>query len=668
VDLICRAIALSPRYAEAYINLGNALKDRGQIDEAIAAFRQAIALKPSLHEAHSNLGNVLRDKGQVDEAIAACRRAIALMPNYPGAHCNLGNALLDKGELDEAIAAFRRAIALNSSFPQAHNNLGNALREKGQFDEAIAAFGHAIVLNPTFSQAHSNLGNALKDKGRVDEAIAAYRRAIALTPKLPEAHGNLGSALVDKGELDAAIGAFRQAIALRSDYAEAQVNLGDALKTMGQVDEAIDAFRRAVALRPDNAQAHSNLVLSMHYQTGCDARTIAEENSRWNRRHAEPLKRFIPAHANDRDPDRRLKIGYVSPDFRNHPVGRFFLPLAAHHDRNRVEVIAYAHVPAPDTMTERLRSCVEHWRDIARLSEDEAAELVRQDGIDILVDLAMHSAGNRLLVFARKPAPVQATYLAYCSSTGLETIDYRFSDPYLDPPGDDESVYSERTIRLPETYWCYQPGIDMTLASGTPALEPRVVTFGSLNNFSKVNESVLKVWADILRAVPTSELLIHAHEGSHRRRVWDRLECEGIAPRRVRFTGRIPFREYLELYGQIDIALDTFPFGGGTTTCDALWMGVPVVSLAGKTAAGRGGLSILSNVGLPELVANSEAMYVRLARELAEDLPRLGDLRSTLRLRMEQSPLMDAPRFARNVEAAYRKMWRTWCGAGSITS
>jgi protein O-GlcNAc transferase len=665
VNLISRAIALSPRYAEAYCNLGNALRDRGQVDEAISAFRQAIALKPGLHEAHSNLGNVLRDKGRLDEAIAACRQAIALMPSYPGAHCNLGNALLDKGELDEAIAACRRAIALHASFPEAHNNLGNALRKKGQLDEAVAAFLQAILLNPKLSQAHVNLGNALKDRGQFDDAIAAYRQAIVLNPKLSEAFGNLGSALMDKGELDAAIDAFRQAIALRPGFVEAHVNLGDALKTRGQIGEAIDAFRRAVALRPDDAQAHCNLILSMHYQPGIDARMIAEENRRWNRQHAEPLKGLIRPHGNDRDPERRIKIGYVSPDFRDHPAGRFLLPLLAHHDKSKFETIAYAHVPTPDSTTERLRSCVDGWRDIARLSDDQAADLIRSDGIDILVDLAMHSAGNRLLVFARKPAPVQVTYLAYCSSTGLETVDYRLSDPYLDPPGMDESVYSERTIRLPETYWCYQPSIDLAAATGTSAIERGLVTFGSLNNFSKVNESVLKVWAEILRAVPKSELLIHAHEGNHRQRVRDRLEREGIENRRVRFVGRLPMQTYLETYGQIDIALDTFPFGGGTTTCDALWMGAPVISLAGKTAVGRGGLSILSNVGLPDLVADSEEKYVSIARELAGDLSRLSDLRSNLRKRMERSPLMDAPRFARNVEAAYRQMWRTWCESTS---
>jgi predicted O-linked N-acetylglucosamine transferase (SPINDLY family) len=312
-------------------------------------------------------------------------------------------------------------------------------------------------------------------------------------------------------------------------------------------------------------------------------------------------------------------------------------------------------------MTDRLRQSADVWRDIVGWSDALVADRVRQDRIDIAVDLTLHGGDNRLLVFARKPAPVQVTYLAYCSSTGLSTIDYRLSDPYLDPPGMDESVYSERTIRLPETYWCYQPIGAPPEVNALPALEQGHITFGGLNNFCKVSEPALAAWAKLLRAVPHAHLLLHAHEGAHRQWVRERLKGEGLEPARVRFAGFMPMERYFALYRQIDIALDTFPCGGGTTTCDALWMGVPVVSLVGQTAVGRGGLSILSNVGLPELAARSAEEYVRIASELAHDLPRLSRLRKTLRQRMAQSPLMDAPRFARHIEAAFRQMWRQWC-------
>jgi predicted O-linked N-acetylglucosamine transferase (SPINDLY family) len=570
--------------------------------------------------------------------------------------------LRDNGQLAEAVVAYRQAVALNPNLATAYSNLGNALREMGQLDEAIAAYRQAIVLKPNYPQAWNNLGNALRDKGQLVDAISAARQAIALKPDYADAQVNLGTALGDNGQLEDAIAAYRQAIVLKPDLAEAYNNLGNALKDKAQLEEAIAAFRQAIVLRPSYCDAHSNLIVAMHYQPGCDAGTIAEENNCWSRQYAEPLRRFIQPHANNRKPDRRLRIGYISPDLRDHPVGRFLLPLVAQHDTREFEVFAYAQLLVPDARTEQLRSHVEGWRNIVGLSDAQAADLIRRDQIDILVDLAMHTAHNRLLVFARKPAPVQVTYLAYCSSTGLPTIDYRLSDPYMDPPGGDGSIYSERTICLPDTYWCYQPGIAPSLISPLPALKQGFITFGSLNNFCKVSEPTLIAWAKLLCDVPKSQLLLHAREGGHRQRVLDRMRPEGIEPHRVRFAPIMPMKNYFELYHQIDVALDPFPYGGGTTTCDALWMGVPVVSLAGKTAVGRGGLSILSNIGLPELVADSEERYVRIASGLAHDPSRLGNLRSTLRQRMERSPLMDAPRFARNVETAYRQMWRSWCG------
>jgi predicted O-linked N-acetylglucosamine transferase (SPINDLY family) len=656
-----RAVALKPDFADAHNNLGNALKDNGQIDEAISAYRQAIARKPNFPEAYNNLANALMDKGQLDEAIAACRQAIALKPDFPEAYNLFGNALKDKGQLDQSIAAFRQAVALKSDFPEACNNLGNALMDKGRLDEAIASFRQAIALRSDYAEAYSNLGNALNGNGQIDEAITIFRRGICLNPRLPGAHSNLANALMDKGQLDEAIAACRQAIALDPKLSEAYNSLGSMMKSAGQLTEAIAAFRQAIALKSIYLEAHSNLLLTLHYDPDNDVRRISQENRLWNRQYAEPLKQYIQPHANDRSPERKLRIGYVSPDLREHSVGRFLLPLLANHDKSQVEVFAYAQVLVPDAMTGRLRSHADAWRSIVGLSDAQAADLIRQDQIDILIDLAMHTANNRLLVFARKPAPVQATYLAYCSTTGLETIDYRLSDPCLDPPGQDESCYSERTIRLPESYWCYEPTLPTPEVGPLPAAAAGSITFGCLNNFCKVSEPVLAAWAALLREMPNSRLLLHAHEGSHRERLQQRLQREGIEPTRVRFAGMKPVREYFDLYSQIDIALDTFPYCGGTTTCDALWMGVPVVSLIGKTAVGRAGLSILSNIGLPELVARSEDEYVRIATELASDLPRLSELRSTLRQRMQQSPLMDAPRFARNVEAAYRQMWRNWC-------
>jgi predicted O-linked N-acetylglucosamine transferase (SPINDLY family) len=394
---------------------------------------------------------------------------------------------------------------------------------------------------------------------------------------------------------------------------------------------------------------------------------IREELRRWNQQHAEPLKKFIQPHTNNRDPDRRLRIGYVSPDFREHVVGQTLLPLFREHDHRQMEIFCYANMVRTDAFTEQIRRYVDAWHSIVGLSDSRAVDLIRQDRIDILVDLTLHLANNRLLMFARKPAPVQVSYLGYCSSTGLETMDYRLSDPYLDPSDSDVegksstlSRYSERTIHLPEIYWCYNARGPTPEPSPPPASAKGYVTFGCLNNFAKVSPA-LDLWAEILQCVPRSRLIVHSHPGPHLEAVRERFAGKGVSPDRLEFPGQQPWPQYVQSYDRIDIALDPFPWGGGVTTCDVLWMGVPVVSLVGRTAVGRGGASILANIGVPELVAQTPQQYVQIASALAGDLPRLIELRRTLRGRMQASVLMDAPRFARNLEAAYRQMWRTWC-------
>jgi len=341
-------------------------------------------------------------------------------------------------------------------------------------------------------------------------------------------------------------------------------------------------------------------------------------------------------------------------------VSVFLLPLLEAHDRRQVEVVAYASVTLADEVTERCRAKVDVWRDVLALSDAELARRIRDDRVDILVDLSMHMNGTRIMALADKPAPVQITYLAYCSTTGLATMDYRIGDPYLDPPGT-EGFYTEATCRLPQTYWCYRPLEETPSVNELPARVAGRVTFGSLNNFSKVTPATLETWAQLLAAVPRSRLLLHAQSGSHRQSVCEVLAAAGVGAERVEFVPLVPQAEYFRHYHRVDIGLDPFPYGGGTTTCDALWMGVPVVTLAGSTAVGRAGVSLLSNVGLRELIAGDRRQYVQIAALLAADLPRLAELRATLRQRMQGSPLMDAPAFARQVEALYRRVWQQWC-------
>jgi protein O-GlcNAc transferase len=644
--------------------LGVIALQAGRLDAAIELIRQAIAIKPADAGFHNDLGNALRGKGLLDEAVAAYRQVLRLRPGNAQAHSNLGNALYDKGLLDEAIAAYRQALQIGPGLTQTQGNLGNALRDRGLLDEAIAAYREALRLKPDQADTHNNLGNALRDQGLLDEAIAAYRQSLKLKPDYAVAHNNLGIAQRDQGLLDEAIADYRQAVQLKPDYADAHNNLGVALRDQGLLDEAIAACRQAVALNPNSAPFHSNLVLITHYHEGSDPRVLLAESRQWARQHADPLKRLIPTHANDRSPARRLKIGYVSPDFRDHPVGRFLLPLLAAHEPAQVEIFCYAQIAHADAITQRIRGYAHQWRNTVGLTTEQLAEQIRQDRIDVLIDLAAHTGCNRLLVFARKPAPVQATYLAYAGTTGLETIDYRITDPHLDPPGSRDEHYSEKSIRI-ESYWCYQPPIETLEPTPLPAARSGFVTFGCLNNFCKITPATLQTWRELLAAVPNSRLRLHASPGSHRDRICRFLRDSGIDSERLTFVARLSLAAYMEEYQRIDIGLDPFPYVGGTTTCDALWMGVPVITLCGQTAVSRGGVSILNNVGLPELIADNTGQYVRIAAGLAADLPRLDRLRSGLREKMRLSTLMNAPRFARNIEAAYRRMWQNWCASRS---
>jgi predicted O-linked N-acetylglucosamine transferase (SPINDLY family) len=563
--------------------------------------------------------------------------------------------------LDAAIACYRRTLELQPDFAVAHINLGNALRAQGNLDEAAIRLRRASQLQPDLADAHINLGAVLHEQRKLNEATACYRRGLELKPDHAATYNNLGNIFKEQGKLDDAVACYGRALELKPDYAAAHNNLGSTFKDQGKLDEAIACYDRALELRPDFAEAHSNRLYTLHFCSDYDAQTIYAEHRRWNLQFAEPLAKCALPHSNERSVDRRLRIGYVSPDLCDHVVGRFLLPLLETHDRERYEIYCYASVRHSDAMTQRCRAQADVWRNVPGYADEQLAESIRQDQIDVLVDLTMHMAESRLLAFARKPAPVQVAYLAYAGTTGLSVMDYRLTDPYLDPPAQNEPIYSEESICLPETYWCYRPPIETPAVNDLPALRVGHITFGCLNNFCKVTDQTLAIWASLLQAMPLARLLLHAHPGNHRDRVRSFLAQRRISPDRLTFADMVPLEEYYRQYHRIDVALDPFPYGGGTTTCDALWMGVPVVSLAGQTAVGRGGLSILSNVGLADWVAYDGEQYVRIATELGGDVERLRELRATLRDRMRGSPLMDAPRFARNVEAAYRAMWQRWC-------
>jgi len=663
INLIGKAISINPGIAAYWANMASLLNAQKEYDKARKACAQSLAIQPDYPDAHYHLGNALRGKKEFEEAVIALREAIKLKPQFPEAVNSLGNALLSLGKIQEAIDTYKKALAQRPNFVDAMVNLGAALQTTGRVEEAIAVYERAIELKPNSPEALSNLGHAKLTIGKVDEAIAACRKSIELKPWDSAAFNNLGNALNSKGEPDEATAAFVQSLAIDHNNLKAWTNLGNVQFTQGKIEEAVSSYDHAAHLTNVDPTAHSNKVYALNFHPHYDGEAILRELKAWDQQRARRFLPTIRSYGNDRSPGRRLRIGYVSPDFRQHVVGYNLLPLFEHHNRADFELFCYSNVSNPDSMTEAFKSHADGWRNIFGVPDDQAAQMVREDRIDVLVDCALHMANNRLLLFTRKPAPVQVTFAGYPGGTGLEAIDYRLTDPYLDPPVSIKSNYVEQSIVLPDSFWCYDPRGTEPGVNELPASTAGHVTFGCLSNFSKTNDDVIALWAKVMNAVPNSRLLILSAPGSQRDRFLKTIGSAGISADRIEFTPKQPRQKYLELYHRIDIGLDTFPYNGHTTSLDSLWMGVPVVTLVGQTAVSRAGWSQLSNLGLTELAALDEKNYVDIAAGLARDLPRLAELRRTLRPRLQASPLMDAPRFTHHVEAAFRQMWKAWAMA-----
>ncbi len=659
------ALASQPESAAAQYNLGRAHQLRGDLRAAIEAYERALALDPHLAPAHNNLGAALAAQGRLAEAVAAYRQAIALKPQYADAHNNLGLAYQSQGRPAAAEAAFSRSLELNDADADVHSNLGLALATQGKLEPAVTAFNKALALDPKLAAAHSNLGHVHAARGDTAMAILSYQRALALKPDHADAYNNLGNILLEEGRLTDAVAAYDKALALRPDFAQTYSNRSAALLRQGQHERAVAGFRHAMALDPGYAQGHSNLLQAMHYSPGFSADTIFTEARRWQRQHAERFAAEWRPHENTEDPERRLRIGYVSADFRRHPVGWFFLPVLEHHDKSRFELFCYASVNRTDEFTQAFKAHASCWREVLGLNDADLAAQIRSDGIDILVDLSGHARGQRLLVFARRPAPVQVTAGGHYDTTGMDAMDYLIADRFHAPPGS-ECYFSEALIRMPDDYVCYRLPTDAPPVSTLPALENAYVTFGCFNNLAKLNTEVIALWASILTALPTSRLWLQTRELNDAptvERYQALLARHDADPSRLVLRGGVPHDELLAAYGEIDIALDPFPYSGGLTTLEALWMGVPVITLTGQNFCGRHSTSHLANVGLPEFVTSSTEEYARAALALAQDPERLRNLRSGLRERMAASPLCDARAYTRDLETAYREMWERYCAA-----
>jgi protein O-GlcNAc transferase len=723
VQLISNALSRNAANAAACNNLGNALAAQGKKLDSLRAYVEAIALQPEFADALSNLGNAFRSLGKLEKAIGCYERALAITPDLRPAQASLSSAreelsqrstplpvqddpidaemrrgllLHTQGRIDEAIECYRAILALRADVAEAHFNLGNACKDRGRLDEGIASFQHALALEPDFPAAHVNVGSALLQQGRQQEALLCFRRAIVLDPELAEAHFNLGMACYRGGDLRSAKAALTRYLRSRPDDRAALLTLSEAHGRSNELDDAANFLERVLARSPNDAGAHNllgnlrrnqarhaealqhyelailhddhpvvayqNLLFCMMCAGTSSAADIHARHVEFARRFEQPVLSRQPAAATTPDPQRRLRIGYVSPEFRSNVVGYYVQPILENHDRAAFEVHCYFTGSNRDDVTGRLSSLVDGWHDVHALSDDELASLIRAHQIDVLVDLCGHGPGNRILVFARRPAPVQVNYLDYSATTGLSSIDYRLTTAYCDPVGTSERFYSEKLFRLADAYWTYNPAIRAPI-SALPMQSNGHVTFGSFNMYYRLTSEVVDLWARLLVAIRNSRLaIVGVATGSTEAALVERMGRAGVARDRLSIYGLLSYEKYNELMGDVDVALAPFPYNGATTVMDCLWNGLPVVAKEGaETFSSRLGCSVLAELGLSGLIARDNDEYVRIATGLACAMPELIRLRGSLRQRLEESSLRDFPRFTRGLELAYRSMWKDWC-------
>ncbi len=568
------------------------------------------------------------------------------------------------GRLAEAERCYRAVLAAEPNHPDAIHLLGVIAYQVRQWRPAVELIARAIALRPDVAMYHNNLGNALRGAGERDHAAAEYERAAAIDPNYAEAHGNVGTIRRDQARFADSIASYERALALKPDLAAGRADMATVLKDQGRVEEAIAQYRRAISTDPSLVEAHSHLLYALHASDRITPRELYDEHVIWGKSHGAKVDSGVNARAwqgVNRDPSRRLRVGYVSPDFRDHPVARFLQPVVEFRDRAQVEVVCYSTGTRADEVTARWRGLADHWRDASALNDAQLADLVRQDRVDVLVDLAGHTGSGRLLVFARRPAPVLITYLGYPNTTGLPAVDYRITDAAADPIGVADELHTEKLLRVDGCFLAY------AILDELPPIAPRAasgpVTFGSFNNLAKISPTTVRLWTDVLAAMPEARMIIKTTsmgDPPTRELAARRFASLGLPMDRVELLG--PARtqnEHLATYARIDVALDTFPYNGTTTTCEALAMGVPVVSLHGSHHASRVGLSILSAAGFREWATDDPKQFVSTARGVADQA---ASLRPTLRDRIRASTLCDGRGIARKIESAYRTAWKTWCG------
>jgi protein O-GlcNAc transferase len=655
-----QTIRVAPRDAYAHRELGVALYRLGSLSEAESSLRRAIALDPKEASAHGNLGAVLKAGDKLNDAERSYRDALALNSNFADAWYNLGICLYAQDRMADAEQAFRQAIGLQPTNPQAYNNLGNTLEALGRFNDSRAAFAKAIELVPDFAEAHCNMGNSLRYLGLLSEAEACYRRALQFKEDLPDAHNYLGYVLAGQQRYAEAEDSYHKAQSFRSQFPEMLTNLGHALMLQGRFAEAEVKFRDALALKPDLHDAQSNILFYKNYTESDSAERCLEEARKYGAMVDSVVTDNFSQWLCPANPV-RLRVGIVSANLHSHPVGYFMESVLKHIDATRIELIAYSNHYKVDDLTQRIKPAFAQWRDIHGLRDPAAAKLMHNDALHVLLDLSGHTGNHRLPVFARRPAPVQASWLGYFATTGLTQMDYLLGDPHVTPQ-DEEWQFTERVWRLPESYLCFTPPNEPLAVAALPALNSGAPTFGCFNNLAKMNDAVVTVWARILAAVPNSRVLLKTAQLSDPQSIAttrQRFAAHGIAAERLQFEGFSARADLLATYHRVDVALDPFPYPGGTTSVEALWMGVPVLTRKGDRFLSHVGESIARNAGLNDWIAIDDDDYVNKAIAAVSDLQALSTLRASLRAQVVASPLFDAPRFARHFEHALWGMWQS---------
>lgn len=659
------AISLAPDQASGWFHLASCQALSKKWRESCDALQKAVSLQPVFPEAHNNLGMAYRELGRDEEARSSYMKALEQDNKFADPCINLSELATKASRHEEAFNWLVRGLQTDGDNPKAHFAMGNFLVKMGKEQEGASHLKQALTLKPDYPEALNNLGNVLLTLKRHEEGLDAFQKAISLRPDYHEAYANLGNLHRESQFPDLAEHALLESIRLKPDFAAAHSNLGNALFDQGKIDQAIESYKKGIDLGQDDQEFVPNYLFALNYSAKLSAAEIGAEHLRLCRQKFGALSKDIKPHPNTRDSGRKIRVGYVSPDFWMHPVARFMLPVLEHHDREKFEIYAYYTRLLRDGITEECKKRVDFWRDTHGKTDEELATLIRDDQIDILVDLTMYSRDCKPGLFARKPAPVQVSYLAYAGTTGLETIQYRLTDIYLDPPDKPTSGYHEEPLRLPICWWSFQvppePHVRMPEVQPPPCMKNGHITFGSLNNFVKVNPKTRETWARIVASVPNSRLILHMKQSRIRDEVLSFFASHGVSSDRINIIGYQSGPDYIRTYHEMDIALDPFPFAGGTTTFDALWMGVPVVTLAGERPVGRGGLSILCTLGHPEWVGSDPDDYVRAAEKLASNPGQLATLRTNLRDEITKSPLMDSQRFVREMEKHFSNIWKKWC-------